>query len=83
MSKDVTTFIPITFGSFIGLVFVFGALGILIQFILKYQNWGWQMVMTLARQRRWQGMLLRRKSQGDEEQPLLTEQPARSTIFHC
>ena len=41
------------------------------------------MVMTLARQRRWQGMLLRRRSQGDEEQPLLTEQPARSTIFHC
>ena len=70
MNKDVISFIPIRFGSFVGLVFAFGVLGILIHVVLQYQNWCWQVVMTLARQRGWQGIMLRRKSPDDVEQPL-------------
>ena len=53
-----------------GLVFVFSILGFLIHVVLQYQNWYWQIVMTLAGQRSWQGLMLQRKTQEDVEQPL-------------
>jgi hypothetical protein len=70
MNKDVISFIPASFGSFVGLVFVFGVLGILIHFVLQCQNWRWQGFMTLARQRCLQGIMLGRKMKEDVEQPL-------------
>ena len=70
MNKDVISFIPASFGSFVGLVLVFSVVGILIHAVLQYQSWCWQIVMTLAGQRCWQGMMLRRKTQEDVEQPL-------------
>jgi hypothetical protein len=70
MNKDVISFIPASFGSFVGLVLAFGALGVLIHAVIQYQSWCWQVVMTLAGQRCWQGMILRRKCLEDVEQPL-------------
>jgi len=69
MNKDIISFMPKTPVSFVGLVFVFGVLGLLIHVVLQYQNWSWQAVMTLAGQRNWQGIMLRRKIQEDVEQP--------------
>jgi hypothetical protein len=57
MNKDVISFIPASFGSFLGLVFTFGVLGFLIHFILHYPSWCGQAVMTLAGPRCWQGMI--------------------------
>lgn len=69
MNKDVISFIPASFGSFLGLFFAFSVLGILINVVLQYQSWCWQVVMTLAGLR-CKGMMLQRKTQEDVEQPL-------------
>jgi len=54
MNKDVIPFIPASFGSFMGLVFTFGVLGIVIHIVhLYHQTWCWQVVMALAGQMRW------------------------------
>ena len=68
MNKDFISFMPANPGSFVGLIFVFGVLGILIHIVLQCQNWNPQVVMTLAWQRRWQGMMSRKgKIQKDVE----------------
>jgi hypothetical protein len=41
MEKDVIPFIPVRFGSFVGLVFVFGVLGIVICIVQLSQVWCW------------------------------------------
>ena len=53
MDKDVIPFIPPRFGSFVGLVFTFGVLGIVIYIVQLYQDWCWQVVMALAGQVPW------------------------------
>jgi hypothetical protein len=54
MNKDVIPFIPASFGSFIGLVFIFGILGLFIHIVqLYHQTWCWQVVMALAGQIHW------------------------------
>lgn len=52
MNKDVIAFIPAKFGSFIGLVFMFGVLGIIIHIAQLYQTWCWQVVMDLTEKKR-------------------------------
>jgi hypothetical protein len=69
MNKDVISFIPASFGSFVCLVFAFSVLGALVYVVLQYQSWCWQAIMTLAGPRCWQEMMLRRKTQEDIEQP--------------
>jgi hypothetical protein len=69
MNKEIISFIPASFGSFVGLVFVFGVLGILIHVVLQYQNWCWQAFVTLARLRGWQAIMSGRKMKEDVEQP--------------
>jgi hypothetical protein len=56
-------------GSFVGLFFVFSVLGFLIHVVLQNQKWCSQVVLTLAGQRSWQGLLLQRKTQKDVEEP--------------
>jgi hypothetical protein len=70
MNKDVISFIPANFGSFVGLDLAFTALGFLIYALLQYPSWCLQQVRPLAGQRCWQGMISRRKPQEDVEQPL-------------
>jgi len=53
MNKDVIPFIPARFGSFVGLVFIFGILGIVIHVVQLYQTWCWQVVIAMAGQKRW------------------------------
>jgi hypothetical protein len=53
MNKDVIPFIPASFGSFMGLVFTFGVLGIVIHVVQLYQIWCWQVLMAMAGQKRW------------------------------
>jgi hypothetical protein len=53
MDKNVIPFIPASFGSFVGLVFTFSVLGIVIHIVQLYQTWCWQVVMALAGQMRW------------------------------
>jgi hypothetical protein len=54
MNKDVIPFIPASFGSFVGLVFIFGVLGIVIHIVqLYHQTWCWKVIMALAGQMRW------------------------------
>jgi hypothetical protein len=53
MNKDVIPFIPASFGSFVGLLFTFGVLGIVIHVVQPYQTWCWQVVMAFAGQKRW------------------------------
>jgi hypothetical protein len=53
MNGDVIPFIPASFGSFVGLVFTFSVLGIVIHIAQLYETWCWQVVMALAGQMRW------------------------------
>jgi len=54
MNKDVIPFIPASFGSFVGLIFAFNVLGIVIYIVqLYYQTWCCQAVMALAGQMPW------------------------------
>jgi hypothetical protein len=48
MNKDVISFIPASFGSFVCLVFAFSVLGALVYIVLQYQSWCWQGGMTLG-----------------------------------
>jgi hypothetical protein len=57
MNQDVIPFIPASFGSFVGLLFIFGILGIVVHVVLLYQTWCWEVVMALAGQRRWDGKI--------------------------
>jgi len=42
MNRDVIPFIPASFGSFVGLLFMFNVLGIVIHVAQRYQTWqGW------------------------------------------
>jgi hypothetical protein len=85
MDHDVIPFIPANFVSFVGLVFTFGILGIVIHLVLFYQARCWQLVRDLAGQMLWDekirgpciGMLRFTRdflfgqptTQGDEELP--------------
>jgi hypothetical protein len=51
MNKDVIPFIPASFGSFVGLAFIFGVLGIVIHVVQLYQTCCWQVVRTLTGQK--------------------------------
>ena len=53
MNSDIISFIPPNFGSFVGLVFTFGVLGICIHVILQYPSRCEHFVMTLVRRWRW------------------------------
>ena len=54
MNQNVIPFIPASFGSFVGLVFTFGVLGIAIYIVqLYHQTWCWQVGMALAGQMPW------------------------------
>ncbi|PMD64753.1 uncharacterized protein K444DRAFT_659975 [Hyaloscypha bicolor E] len=68
MNRDVISFIPANFGSFISLVFGFGILGILILVMRQYEDWCWQVFMALNGQRCWQGIRFRRKTRENMEQ---------------
>jgi len=78
MNKDVISFIPANFGSFVGLSFIFGVLGLVIHVVQLYQTCCWQVVMALVGQKRRDGKIRvprldsflsrwTRKSQGDME----------------
>jgi hypothetical protein len=83
MNKDVIPFIPASFGSFVGLVFTFGVLGIVIHIVQQYhQTWCWQVVMALAGQMPWDRKIrgprlevLRSSSDSSPDQP--TTKPQR------
>lgn len=53
MDRDVISFIPANFGSFVGLVLIFVVLGLFIHVVLQYESWSPQAVMALAGQQRW------------------------------
>jgi hypothetical protein len=48
MDQDVISFIPANFGSFLGLVFTFGVLGIAIHFVFLHQARCWHLVKDMA-----------------------------------
>jgi uncharacterized membrane protein len=70
MNRDIISFIPANFGSFVGLVLIFSVLGVLIYVVPQYESWFRQAVKTLAGQRHWQERILRRKTYEDLEQPV-------------
>jgi hypothetical protein len=81
MNKDVIPFIPASFGSFVGLVFTLGGLGIVIHIVqLYYQTWFWQVVMALAGQMPWDKKIrgARRGMLRSSSDPLLN-QPTTKT----
>jgi len=51
MNRDVIPFIPTNFGSFIGLIVIFGVLGVIIHTVQLYQTWCCQVFMALASQK--------------------------------
>jgi hypothetical protein len=54
MDRNVIPFIPVSFGSFVGLVCAFGVLGIVIHIVQQYhQTWFWQVILALAGQMPW------------------------------
>jgi hypothetical protein len=53
MNKDYIPFVSPSFGSFLGSIFTFAALGFVIHAVQIYQDWCRQVVMTLAGQKRW------------------------------